>query len=225
MVPILFRAQILHKKLAVWHMSFWTHQPSFTGVNSLAPGNFKSVIFKLMSMIDILRTSCEIALMRMPQIHIGDKSVLVQVMVWCRQATSHYQSQCWPRSLSPYGTTGPQWVKLHSHYVRLSVRFHVSIGLCVWTTMQCSDKISSHISLQFSAIRFLSYWFRSFCRPWETEMDIWFYLNLAYCQNSNTSCTLVSKRFVDLRCSWSIACCLSALLQLHLHSQLNTWLQ
>ena len=105
MVPILFRAQILHKKLAVWHMSFWTHQPSFTGVNSLAPGNFKSVIFKLMSMIDILRTSCEIALMRMPQIHIGDKSVLVQVMVWCRQATSHYLSQCWPRSLSPYGTT------------------------------------------------------------------------------------------------------------------------
>ena len=25
-----------------------------------------------------------------------DKSALVQVMAWCRQATSHYLSQCWP---------------------------------------------------------------------------------------------------------------------------------
>ena len=39
-----------------------------------------------------------------------DQSTLVQVMAWCRQATSHYLSQCWPRSLSPYGVTRPQWV-------------------------------------------------------------------------------------------------------------------
>ena len=32
-------------------------------------------------------------------------------MAWCRQATSHYLSQCWPRSMSPYGVTRPQWVK------------------------------------------------------------------------------------------------------------------
>ena len=41
---------------------------------------------------------------------IEDKSTLVQVMAWCRQATSHYLSQCWPRSLSPYDVTRPQWV-------------------------------------------------------------------------------------------------------------------
>ena len=40
-----------------------------------------------------------------------DQSILVQVMAWCRQATSHYLSQCWPRSLSPYGFTRPQWVE------------------------------------------------------------------------------------------------------------------
>ena len=40
-----------------------------------------------------------------------DQSTLVQVMAWCSQATSHYLSQCWPRSLSPYGVTRPQWVK------------------------------------------------------------------------------------------------------------------
>ena len=39
-----------------------------------------------------------------------DQSTLVQVMAWCRQATSHYLSQCWPRSISPYGITRPQWV-------------------------------------------------------------------------------------------------------------------
>ena len=40
-----------------------------------------------------------------------DKSALVQVMAWCRQATSHYLSQCWPRYMSPYGVTRSQWVK------------------------------------------------------------------------------------------------------------------
>ena len=38
------------------------------------------------------------------------ESTLVQVMAWCHQATSHYLSQCWHRSLSPYAVTRPQWV-------------------------------------------------------------------------------------------------------------------
>ena len=33
--------------------------------------------------------------------HVENKSILVQVIAWCRQATSHYLSQCWPRSMSP----------------------------------------------------------------------------------------------------------------------------
>ena len=31
-------------------------------------------------------------------------------MAWCQQATSHYLSQSWPRSLLPYDITRPQWV-------------------------------------------------------------------------------------------------------------------
>ena len=46
----------------------------------------------------------------MPQNTFEDQSTLVQVMVWCRQATSHYLSQCWLRSMSPYGISRPQWV-------------------------------------------------------------------------------------------------------------------
>ena len=48
---------------------------------------------------------CEIAL-RWMQLHLSDdKSTLVQVMAWCRQATSQYLNQCWPRSLPPFSAT------------------------------------------------------------------------------------------------------------------------
>ena len=84
--------------------------------NSLAPGrsecDSKNVIFNLVLLIGIFRSSHYNALQWMPQDLTDDKSTLVQVMAWCRQATSHYLSQCWPRSLSPYGVTRPQWVKV-----------------------------------------------------------------------------------------------------------------
>ena len=47
----------------------------------------------------------------MPQGISDDEPTLVQVMAWCRQAASHYLSQCSPRSLSSYGVTRPQCVK------------------------------------------------------------------------------------------------------------------
>ena len=37
-------------------------------------------------------------------------------MAWCRQAPSHYMSQCWPRSLSPHDVTRPQWVNLINEF-------------------------------------------------------------------------------------------------------------
>ena len=47
------------------------------------------------------------ALRWMPQDFTDDKSTLVQVMAWCRQAISHYMSQCWLRSMSPHGVIRP----------------------------------------------------------------------------------------------------------------------
>ena len=52
----------------------------------------------------------EMALMLKPQNLTNELSIMVQVMAWCHQATSHYLSQCWPRSMSPYGVTRTQWV-------------------------------------------------------------------------------------------------------------------
>ena len=83
-------------------------------INSLAPRrferNFREGIFKLILVIDGLGISCETVLTWTSQDLTDDKSTLVQVMDWCRQATSHYLSQCWPSSLSPYGVTRAQWV-------------------------------------------------------------------------------------------------------------------
>ena len=42
----------------------------------------------------------------------GEKSIVVSLMAWCRQATRHYLNQCWPRSMLPYGIPRPKWVKL-----------------------------------------------------------------------------------------------------------------
>ena len=68
------------------------------------------IIFRLILVTDGYDISSKIAL-RWTALDLSDnKSPLVQVMAWCRQATSHYLSQCWPRSLSPYGITRPQWV-------------------------------------------------------------------------------------------------------------------
>ena len=89
-----------------------------TYINSLAPGKFERyfryvpVIFKRILLTDGWGISCEIALIWVSQNFTDDQSTLVQVMAWCCQATSHYRSQCWSRSLSPYGVTRPQWVDL-----------------------------------------------------------------------------------------------------------------
>ena len=83
-------------------------------INSLAPGrsdnNFGSKIFNLIPQNSSLGACCEISLRRLA-LNLGNvKSTLIQVMAWCRQATSHCLNQCWPRSLTSYGVTRPQWV-------------------------------------------------------------------------------------------------------------------
>ena len=82
--------------------------------NSLAPGrsefNFRQVIFSLIF--------CDWWLMRLLQnalrwtsLDLTDvKSTLVQVMAWCRQATSHYLSQCCHMLSLSYKELNPKWI-------------------------------------------------------------------------------------------------------------------
>ena len=99
----------------LWMMVLKHFQCPCTDINSLAPRKFewnlRFIIFKWSLVIAGWGISHEIALMWMSLDLTDDQSTLVQVMAWCCQTASHYLSQCWPRSLSPYGVTRPQWVK------------------------------------------------------------------------------------------------------------------
>ena len=78
--------------------------------NSLTTGrfwwNFRKSIFR-----DI---SCEIVCRWMSLNLTDGKSTLVQVIAWCLQGqtTTHYLSQCWLRSVWPYGIINPYWVNV-----------------------------------------------------------------------------------------------------------------
>ena len=88
---------------------------SINHMNSLAPGrfkrNFRRVNLQLILVIGGWSISCKIVLKWMPVDLTYGRLTLVQVMAWCHQATSHYLSKCWPRSMSPNGVTRPPWVK------------------------------------------------------------------------------------------------------------------
>ena len=81
-----------------------------------------------------------------------DQSTLVQVMAWCRQATSHYLSQCWPRSLSPYGVIRPQWV--HS-IIMIFPYFQVSYPRWHVELFWISEGLATTI---FSVTKFCTNW-------------------------------------------------------------------
>ena len=104
--------------------------------NSLAPGrsecDSKNVIFNLVLLIGILRSSHDNALWRMPQDLTDNKSTLVQVMAWCRQTTSHYLSQCWLTSLLPYGVARAQWVNVQVQAIVASTSNYCIIKVNNW---------------------------------------------------------------------------------------------
>ena len=157
---------LLWKLIAVSGFEWNPDHADTNRFNSLAPGkfewHFRHVIFKQIKVIDGWSISSEIALIRMSLDFADDQSTLVQIMALCRQATSHYLSQCWSRSLSPYGVTSPKWVK-----VRLSsmTPLHKSsmnkwlqhVGAYMNNIIRCFIfNISSHL-ISWHQIQFTTY--------------------------------------------------------------------
>ena len=65
-----------------------------------------------------------------------DKSTLVQVMAWCSQATSNYLSQCWARSILPYGITRSHWGFIEAEwciYVSVNKHHWFRLWLVAWS--------------------------------------------------------------------------------------------
>ena len=66
---------------------------------------------------------------------LNEKSTLVQVLAWCRQAPSHYLSQCWPKSVLPYGVTRPWsllWSLTGALATMLSIKTPVKFSKTLW---------------------------------------------------------------------------------------------
>ena len=119
-------------------------------INSLAPGrpgcHFKTAISNFILLIGNFTSSKDNARRWMPRDIIDDKSTLFQVMAWCRQATSHYLSQCWPSSMSPYVFNRPQWVNIDG----LVLWSSIFLALTHW----CKGKVV-HLKMLFLCSAFL----------------------------------------------------------------------
>ena len=162
------------------HICIFLHTKVAHVFNSLAPGrsecDYKNGIFNLVLLTVIFRSSHDNALQWMPQELTDDKSTLVQVMVWCRQATSHYLSQCWPRSLLPYVVTRPQWVKTIPHVRQWDIYLMCEIP---WLLMDylCKEpepqtKILQNLSLR-RVWRDIVYCNNLFWYCWDIGENIW----------------------------------------------------
>ena len=119
-----------------------------------------------------LVSSHRLMIMPSDECHGTSQSKLVKVMAWCRQATSHYLSQCWPSSMSPYGVTRPQWVNC-----TISGAYR---NLETWAkTFLCFDTRDTNILIiNFNWLSgiipsiFLAFWFEPFwC--WNRNIRVW----------------------------------------------------
>ena len=68
-------------------------------------------------------------------------------MAWCCQATSHYLSQCWPRSVS-FSITRPQWVNRSFVKAEMSLMKKLKDGVSVLEYPPPLDK-EKHLSLEY----------------------------------------------------------------------------
>ena len=99
-------------------------------------------------------------------------SIWVQVMAWCRQATSHYLSLCWPSSMSPYGVTRPHWIKFETRASKnLFLHPYFLIGL--WRVVRISASLIKHnlwgainFGLHTKYVKYEWFW----CSVWDNDM-------------------------------------------------------
>ena len=185
------------------------HQPLM--VKLIGPGRFqrkfRKIIFQLILLIDGWSISYKIVLKWMPMDFTDGKSTLVQVMAWCRQATSHYLSECWPRSLSPYGFTRPQCVNT----LRLNQNGHNFADdtlKCIFLTLKSSEALNPRELCYYisrSSFVFIQIWLQ--CITWGPIKIISFDSGNGLALNRQQALTWISDDPVQL---WKYMCHLSS---------------
>ena len=108
-------------------------------------------------------------------------------MAWCRQATSHYLSQCWPISLSPYDVTRPQWANIIAKktFSSMNIRFERNAFF-----FQRRIFISTEILLNIQHL--ISHGLR--LKWWQTNCMYW--MNSAQYQHHLNSLRIEKKWFI-----------------------------
>ena len=115
----------------------------------------------------------------MPLDLTNDKSTLIQVMAWCRQATSHYLSQYCPRSMSPNGVTRPQWVNTllldqnGCHFMIFSNAFSWGKNFCIFIQISWSLFLKELINNKSGFIQAMAWW-PAGDKPFSAPVMAWF---------------------------------------------------
>ena len=120
-------------------------------------------------------------------------------MAWCCQAPSHYLSQCWPRSTSPYDITRSQWVDINAIY---SVQ---EIPLWRYIVRRMQDHPHLHNGNSFSGKTTSSYWISLLTVSW--PFDNWNLSAWKDCLPIKTATTFpIFLEEVEIRKKWKNQC-------------------
>ena len=121
-----------------WVYHFWLNSTPKTPGRSGC--NFGSLVLKHISLTNTWIISCGIALKWRPQ-RWGPQLLIGLGNGLMHQATSHYPSQCFHRSMSPYGFIRLHWVKVNENiywkYVHFFPAYHQIIQKETIRTMAC----------------------------------------------------------------------------------------
>ena len=137
----------------VLHCNLYTHNIVFQNSHSDLTVSINSShwplddILKLQFSISFhwLVSSKNNALGWMPKDLTDDRSTLVQVMAWCRQATSHCLTPCWPSSMSHMASPGDNEIYkvrfdkdkyMFDNYIRMYT-IAISLFLCAQRYTLC----------------------------------------------------------------------------------------
>ena len=166
-----------------------------------------NVIFYLVLLIAIYRSSHDNILWWMPQDLTDDMSTLVQVMAWCRQAPSHYLSQCCLSSLSPYGVARPQWVNPQPEPVLTwlqQARAYSAPPAVSRSSMSKLSRINKWNVICQENIASLNYSIsrKKICTSlfvvlYSSVTMLWVFSGFIYRQTSNSNHTIVGNKIVD----------------------------
>ena len=164
--PLALLTQVMNRLCPIKYARICHFKQSVCVINSLTSErwewNFRLVRWMLILAIDGQCLSCEIDIRWLSLDLTAEKSTVVQVMAWYRQATSHYLSQSYPIFVLLNGVTRPQSVKIIS-FIMLNFEW-VPWWMCLFIQFKANPLIEQFVWDHVTAILFQ--WYVRLCQNW-----------------------------------------------------------